>query len=46
MTVTYQPPGLDRIGSPRALTLTHEEGSNADAGRFPAAYGNLICDTP
>ena len=46
MTVTYQPRGLNRIGSPRALTLTHPEGSNTDVGRFRAAYGNLICDTP
>jgi hypothetical protein len=45
MTVTYQPPGLNRIGSPHALTLTRQEGSDADIGRFRAAYGNLTCDT-
>jgi hypothetical protein len=46
MTVRYEPPRLNRIGSPRALTLTHREGSDADVGSFQAAHGNLICDTP
>jgi hypothetical protein len=46
MTVTYEPPRLNRIGSPRTLTLTHREGSDADVGSFQAAHGNLICDTP
>jgi hypothetical protein len=45
MTVTYEPPRLNRIGSPHALTLTHREGSNADVGSFHAAYGDLIGDT-
>lgn len=43
MTVTYEPPRLNRIGSPHALTLTRREGSNADVGSFQAAYGNLFC---
>ena len=46
MTVTYEPPRLNWIGSPHALTLTHQEGSSADVGSFQAAYGNLICDAP
>ena len=46
MTVTYQPPGLNRIGSPHALALTREEGSDAGVGGFRAAYGDLICGTP
>jgi len=45
MTVTYQPQRLNMIGSPHALTLTHQEGSNADAGSFQAAQGNPICGT-
>lgn len=40
MTVTYEPPRLNRIGSPHALALTHKEGSNADVGSSPAAHGN------
>jgi len=44
MTVTYEPPRLNRIGSPHALALTHQEGSNADVGSSQEAYGNLICD--
>jgi hypothetical protein len=46
MTVTYEPPRLNRIGSPHALTLTHQEGWSADIGSSPAVYGNLICDIP
>lgn len=46
MTVTYKPPRRNRIGSPHALMLTHQEGSNAGVGGFQAGYGNLICDTP
>ncbi len=46
MTVTYEPPRLNWIGSPHALMLTHQEGSSADVGSFQAAYGNLICDAP
>jgi hypothetical protein len=45
MTVTCEPPRLNRIGPPHALTLIHEEASNADAGSFQAAYGNPICAT-
>jgi hypothetical protein len=40
MTVTYQPPRLNRIGSVHALTLTYQEGSNPDVGSFQAAHGN------
>lgn len=46
MTVTYEPPLLNGIGSPHALVLTRQEGSNADVGSFQAAYSNLIRDTP
>jgi hypothetical protein len=45
MTVTYGPPRLNRVGSLHALTLTLEEGPNAGAGSFQAAYGNAICGT-
>jgi hypothetical protein len=45
MTVTYESPRLNRIGSLHSLTLTHEEGSNADAGSSQAAHGNPICGT-
>jgi hypothetical protein len=45
MTVTYEPPRLNRIGSPQALTLTPQEGPTADVGRFQAAHGNPICGT-
>jgi hypothetical protein len=45
MTVTYEPPRLNRAGSLHALTLTHEEGSNANVGSFQAAHGNPICGT-
>jgi len=45
MTVTYEPPRLNRIGSPHALALTHQEGSNADVGSSQAAHGNPICGT-
>lgn len=44
MTVTYEPPRPNRIGSPHALTLTRQEGSSAHAGSFRAACGNHICD--
>ena len=46
MTVTYEPPRLNWIGSPHALMLTRPEGYNADVGSFQAAFGNLISDTP
>ena len=46
MTVTYEQPRLNWIGSPHALILTRQEGSNAGVGSFQAAYGDLICDTP
>jgi len=46
MTVTYEPPRLNRIGSLHALTLTRREGSIADVGSSQAAYGNLICNAP
>ena len=42
MTVTYESPRLNRIGSLHSLALTHEEGSNADAGSSQAAHGNPI----
>ena len=45
MTVTYGSPRLNRIGSPHSLTLTHEEGSNADVGSSQAAPGNPIGGT-
>jgi hypothetical protein len=45
MTVRYEPPRLNRVGSPHALTLIHEEASNADAGSFQAAHSNPICAT-
>ena len=45
MTVTYEPLRLNRIGSPHALALTNEEGSNADVGSSQAAHGNPICIT-
>ena len=45
MTVTYEPPRLNRIGSLHSLALTHEEGSNADVGSSQAARGNPICGT-
>jgi len=45
MTVTHEPPRLNRIGSVHALTLTHEEGSNADVGSFQAAQGDRIWAT-
>jgi hypothetical protein len=43
MTVTYEPPPRNRVGSMHVRTLTHEEGSNADVGSFQAAHGNPIC---
>lgn len=43
MTVTYEPPRLHRAGWLHVLTLTHEEGPNADMGSFQAAYDNPIC---
>jgi hypothetical protein len=46
MTVTNEPPRLNKIGSPHTLTLTHQAGSKADVGSFRAACGNLICDIP
>jgi hypothetical protein len=46
MTVTYGPPCLNRVGSLDALTLTHEDGSNAGVGSFQAMYGNPVCGTP
>jgi hypothetical protein len=45
MIVTYEPPGLNRVGLLHAPTLTREEGPNADAGSFRAAHGNPICAT-
>jgi hypothetical protein len=45
MTVTYESPRPNRIGSLRSLTLTHEVGPNADVGSSRAAHGNLICGT-
>jgi hypothetical protein len=39
MTVTYEPPRLNRIGSLHSSALTHEEGSNADVSSSPAAHG-------
>jgi hypothetical protein len=39
MTVTYEPPRLNRIGSLHPLASTHEEGSNADVGSSKAAHG-------
>lgn len=45
MTVTYEPPRLNRIGSPHSLALTHEEGSNADVDSFQAAHVNPFCGT-
>lgn len=44
MTVTYEPPRLNRIGSPHALTLTPQKGPSADIGSSQAACGNRICD--
>lgn len=46
MTVTYEPPRLNRVGSLHMRTFTHEEGSNADVRSSQAAHGNLISDTP
>jgi hypothetical protein len=43
MTVTYESPRLNRIGSLHALALTHEERANADTGSSQAAHGNPIC---
>ena len=45
MTVTHEPPCLNRIGSPHALALTHEERSNADVGSSQAAQGNPTSGT-
>jgi hypothetical protein len=45
MTVTYEPPRLNRIGSPQVLMLTPQGGSTTDVGRFQAAHGNPICGT-
>jgi len=45
MTVTYEPPRLNRIGSVHTLTLTHQEGPNADVGSFQAAHGDRILAT-
>jgi hypothetical protein len=44
MTVTHEPPRLNRIGS-HVLALTNEEGSNADVGSSQAVHGNPICGT-
>jgi hypothetical protein len=46
MTVTYEPPRLNMIGSPHAPMLTRQQGSSVDIGSSQAAYGNLICDNP
>lgn len=43
--VTYEPPGLNRVGSLHPLTLTREDGSNVYVGRFQTARGNPICAT-
>ncbi len=45
MTLTYEPPCLNRIGSPHVLALTNEEGSNADVGSSQAAHGNPTSGT-
>jgi hypothetical protein len=45
MIVTYEPPGLNGVGSLHALTLTRKEGPNVDVGSFQAAHGNPICAT-
>jgi hypothetical protein len=45
MTVTYESPRLNRIGSLHSLTLTHAEGSNSDVGSFQTANGNPVCAT-
>lgn len=48
MTVTYEPPRLNKVGSLHALTLTstHEDGPpDADVGRFPALPDNPISAT-
>lgn len=44
MTVMYEPPRLNRTGSPDTLSLTHEEGSKA--GSFQAAHGDPVRGTP
>jgi hypothetical protein len=43
MTVTYQSPRLNGIGSLHSLALTHEERSNADVGGSQATRGDSIC---
>jgi hypothetical protein len=45
MTVTHEPPRLNRATSLHVRTLTHEEGPNADVGSSQAAHGNPICST-
>jgi hypothetical protein len=45
MTVMYESPRLNRIGSLHSLTLTHQEGSNADVGSSQAAHANPNCGT-
>jgi hypothetical protein len=41
VTVTYEPPRLNRVGSVHALTLTREDRPpDADIGRIPALPRN------
>jgi len=40
MTVTHEPPRLNRPGSLHVRTLTRKEGPNADVGGSHAAHGN------
>jgi hypothetical protein len=41
MTVTYEPPRLNGVGS--LNVLIHEEGPNADVGSFRETLGDPIC---
>ena len=46
VTVTYQPPRLNRVGSLHVLTLTHEDAPpDADVGGIPALPDNPISAT-
>jgi hypothetical protein len=38
MIVTTEPPGLHRVDSLYAVTLTRQEGSNVDVGGCQAAH--------
>ena len=46
MTVTYESPRVNKVGSLHAMTLTHEDGPlDADVGGIPALPDNPISAT-